>query len=195
MHYFRPAEPGQAVRATPGEGLNVPIWILGSSLFGARLAAALGLPFAFASHFAPAQMMEASAVYRERFQPSETLDKPYLMLGFGVYAADTDAQAHLLATSVQQAFVNLRSGRPSRLQPPHPGYEEQLAPHERTLLAQVLECSAVGSPATIARELQAFVERTQPDEVIVTSQIYDHRARVHSYEILAAAQPKLNEGT
>ena len=118
MNYFRPAEPDQAVRAVPGEGLNVPIWILGSSLFGAQVAAALGLPFAFASHFAPAQMEDAIAIYRSRFRPSPHLDQPRVMLGFGVYAANTDEEARLLATSVQQAFVNLRSGRPGRLQPP-----------------------------------------------------------------------------
>ena len=183
--YLGPAPPDQPVRAVPGAGLNVPIWILGSSLFGAQVAAALGLPFAFASHFAPAQLMDAIALYRNRFRPSERLQAPRLMLGFGVYAAPTDEEARLLSTSVQQAFVNLRSGRPARLQPPRPGYEEQLAGHERALLAQVLACSAVGSPDTVRRELRAFIERTQPDELIITSQIYDHAARVRSYEIVA----------
>ncbi|MGH8175394.1 MAG: LLM class flavin-dependent oxidoreductase [Steroidobacter sp.] len=191
MEYFRAAEPGQLVRAVPGAGLNVPIWILGSSLFGAQLAAALGLPFAFASHFAPSQMPEAIELYRSRFRSSVHLEKPYLMLGFNVFAADTDEQGRLLATSMQQAFVNLRSGRPSRLQPPRPGYDAELGAPERALLGQVLSCSAIGSPETVRRELRAFIDRTQADELIITSQIFDHAARLRSYEITAEIRDSL----
>ncbi len=184
MDYFSPA-PKQVVRAVPGMGLNVPIWILGSSLFGAQLAAALGRPYAFASHFAPAQMMQAIALYRATFQPSEQHQKPYVMLGFNVFAADTDDAAQFHATSMQQAFVNLRSGRPSPLPPPMGDYLSRIGPQERALLDQVLSCSAIGSPETVARELAEFVARTGADELMITSQIFDHAARLRSYEITA----------
>ncbi|MDI1272938.1 LLM class flavin-dependent oxidoreductase [Polaromonas sp.] len=183
MHYFDPVSEGQRVRAVPGAGLKVPLWILGSSLFGAQLAAQLGLPFAFASHFAPAQMMQAIEVYRSRFRPSEQLARPYVMLGFNVFAADSDEQAQLLSSSMQQAFVNLRSGRPSRLQPPVAGYEERLTPPERAILEQTLSCSAIGAPTTVRHALEAFVARTGADELMITSQIFDHKARLRSYEI------------
>ncbi len=186
MHYFQPVQEGQRVRAVPGAGLNVPVWILGSSLFGAQLAAQLGLPFAFASHFAPAQMMQAIEVYRSRFRPSAQLQRSHVMLGFNVFAADTDDEARLLSSSMQQAFVNLRSGRPSRLQPPVPGYEERLSPSERAILEQTLTCSAIGAPDTVKRQLQAFVDRTGADELMITSQIFDHAARLRSYEITAS---------
>ena len=188
LAYFRPADPGQPVRAVPGAGLNVPVWILGSSLFGAQLAAALGLPYAFASHFAPAQMMQAVEVYRARFQPSGQLDRPYVMLGFNVFAADTDGEARFLASSMQQAFVNLRSGRPTPLQPPIEGYESRLSPPERALLGQTLSCSAIGSPETVRGALESFVARTGADELMITSQIFDHAARLRSYEIAAGAR-------
>ncbi|MGZ2412901.1 luciferase family oxidoreductase group 1 [Sphingomonas sp. F9_3S_D5_B_2] len=175
------------VRAIPGEGLNIPIWILGSSLFGAQLAAMLGLPYAFASHFAPQMMMEAIHVYRERFEPSAQLDKPYVMLGFNVFAADTDEEAQLLATSVQQAFVALRTGHPTQLPPPQPGYREALPMQARAILESVLSSSAIGSPATVAREIEAFVKRTGADELMITSQIFDAGARVRSYELLMDA--------
>ena len=183
--YFRPAEPGQRVRAIPGEGLRVPIWILGSSTFGAQLAAMLGLPYAFASHFAPAQMEEAIAVYRRNFTPSEQLDRPYVMLGFNVFAADSDEEGRLLATSVQQAFVNLRTGEPKPLPPPVENYAETLAPPQRAQLDHMLSCSAVGSPANVRAAIEAFVARTGADELMITSQIYDHRARLRSFEIVA----------
>ncbi|APW38613.1 luciferase family oxidoreductase [Rhodoferax koreense] len=185
MAYFEPVQPGQTLRAVPAAGLSVPFWILGSSLYGAQLAAELGLPFAFASHFAPAAMLQAIEIYRARFKPSKQLGRPYVMLGFNVFAADTDEEARLLATSMQQAFVNLRSGRASMLQPPRPGYLEQLGPAERGMLDQTLSCSAIGAPDTVRRQLQAFIERTGADELMITSQIYDHAARVHSYEIAA----------
>jgi luciferase family oxidoreductase group 1 len=186
MEYLAPASPGQRVVAIPGVGSNVPLWILGSSLFGAQVAAALGLPFAFASHFAPAMMMEAIQIYRARFRPSPQLGRAHVMLGFNVFAADTDSEARLLATSMQQAFVNLRSGRPSALPPPLDGYESQLPPAAKALLADVLACSAIGSPETVRTSLAAFIARTGADELMITSQIFDHAARLHSFEIAAA---------
>ena len=182
---FMSDEPRQAVRAVPGQGTKVPVWILGSSLFGAQLAAMLGLPYAFASHFAPQQMMDAVALYRSAFRPSEQLDKPYVMLGFNVIAADDEATATVLATSQQQAFVALRSGRPMQLPPPVPGYLESLEPPYRALLDSVLSCSAIGSPATVKAGVETFLERTGADELMVTSQVFDHAARLRSYEILA----------
>ncbi|HSW20122.1 MAG TPA: MsnO8 family LLM class oxidoreductase, partial [Ramlibacter sp.] len=179
-------QPRQAVRAVPGTGLKVPVWILGSSLFGAQLAAMLGLPFAFASHFAPGQMMQAVELYRASFRPSEHLDKPYVMLGFNVIAAPTDEEAALLATSVQQSFVNLRTGRPSKLPPPSPGYLERLGAPERAMLADAHSCSAIGSPETVRRGLRAFIDRTGADELMINGQIFDHAARLRSYEIAAA---------
>jgi luciferase family oxidoreductase group 1 len=187
---FMSDEPRQAVQAVPGKGANVPVWILGSSLFGARLAAMLGLPYAFASHFAPAQMMQAIALYRAEFRPSPRLARPYVMLGFNVFAAQSDEQAQLLATSMQQAFVNLRTGRPSKLQPPVPGYLASLPAPARAMLDEVLSCSAIGSPTAVREALHAFVERTGADELMIASQIFDHAARMRSYEITAqAAKP------
>ena len=182
MDYFA-GESQSAVRAVPGQGLDVPIWILGSSLFGAQLAAALGLPYAFASHFAPQQMMQAVALYRANFRPSARLAKPYVMLGFNVFAADSDEEAAFRATSMQQAFVNLRSGHPARLPPPVAGYPNLVGPQERALLDSVLSCSAIGAPRTVRASLNAFIERTGADELMITSQIYDHSARLRSYEI------------
>jgi luciferase family oxidoreductase group 1 len=184
MDYFS-ATQRHAVRAVPGAGLNVPIWILGSSLFGAQLAAALGLPYAFASHFAPAQMMQAIALYRSTFRPSAHLEKPYVMLGFNVFAADTEEEAQFIATSMQQAFVNLRSGHPKRLQPPVAGYLDSIAPHFRDMLDDVLSCAAIGSRDTVKRILKSFIEQTGADELMITSQIFDHPARLRSYEITA----------
>ncbi|HEX8512036.1 MAG TPA: LLM class flavin-dependent oxidoreductase [Allosphingosinicella sp.] len=184
--YFE-AQQGRAVRAVPGEGLDIPLWILGSSLFGAQLAAMLGLPYAFASHFAPGQMLEAIQVYRERFQPSAQLDRPYVMLGFNAFAAESAQEAELLATSVQQAFVNLRTGKPGKLPPPVSGYAETLPLEGRALLRQVLSCSAIGDSDTVKERIEAFVERTGADELMITSQIFDHQARLRSYEIVAEA--------
>ncbi|HET6586344.1 MAG TPA: LLM class flavin-dependent oxidoreductase [Oleiagrimonas sp.] len=173
------------VHAVPGAGRQVPIWILGSSLFGAQFAAALGRPYAFASHFAPMQMMDAIAVYRSRFQPSRYLDKPYVMLGFNVAAADTDEEAHYRASSWQQSFVNLRSGHPGRLPPPVENYVESLPPQNRRVLDQVLSCSAIGSPDVVADGIRAFIEQTGADELMLNSNMYDHAARLRSYEIVA----------
>ena len=184
MEYFRPAQPGQPVLAVPGAGLEVPIWILGSSLYGARLAALLGLPYAFASHFAPAELMNAIELYRAQFRPSAQLARPYLMLGVNVIAAESDQEAARLATSLEQAIVNLRSGRPGCLPPPS---NRRWAAGERAILDQVLACSAVGSPATVKRWLNDFIARTGADELIIASQIFDHAARLRSYEIAAGA--------
>ena len=185
IQYFAAVAPGQRIVAVPGAGLAVPLWILGSSLFGAQVAAALGLPFAFASHFAPAAMMEAIAVYRARFRASAQLQRPYVMLGFNVFAADSDEEARFLATSMQQAFVNLRSGQPTQLPPPVAGYAEQLPGNARALLADVLSCSAIGAPATVDTALREFVRRTSPDELMLTCQMFDHTARLRSFEIAA----------
>ena len=185
--YFRPAEPGQRVIAVPGEGLEVPLWILGSSTFGAELAAELGLPYAFASHFAPQQMMDAIALYRARFKPSAQLAAPYVMLGFNVFAADSDAEGELLATSLMQAFVALRSGNPGKLKPPLAGYADTLPLEYRAMLRSVLASAAIGAPATVKAATEAFVERTGADELMITSQIFDHQARLRSYELLAQA--------
>ena len=190
MRYFR-GEKGR-VRAVPGEGLDIPVWILGSSLFGAQLAAMLGLPYAFASHFAPQMMMEAIQVYRERFEPSDQLDKPHVMLGFNAIVADSDEEAALLATSVQQAFVSLRTGHPIKLPPPKRGYADDLPMEARAILRSVLSASAIGSPETARKQMQEFVDRTRPDELIVTAQVYDHQARLRSYQLLmdAVRQPE-----
>ena len=193
MGYFQPAEEGQRIHAVPGEGQKVPVWILGSSLYGAQLAALLGLPYAFASHFAPAELDHALDIYRSRFQPSEQLDKPYVMLGLNVFAAPTDAEAKLLFTSLQQAFVNLRTGRPGRLPPPVEGYDQTLEPMAKTMLGQALSCAVVGSPETVRQGIDAFVRRTGADELMVTAQIFDHAARVRSFEILAEAHKSLSQ--
>jgi len=183
--YFAAADGGQRVIAVPGNGLQVPLWILGSSLFGAQVAAALGLPFAFASHFAPAMMIQASEIYRRHFRPSAQLARPHLMLGFNIFAADSDAEAAFLATSMKQAFVNLRSGRPTPLPPPVEGYEKTLPAAATAMLADVLSSSAIGSRETVRLALTAFIERTRPDELLLTSMVFDHSARLRSYEIAA----------
>ena len=185
MSYFRPAEAGQAVRAIPGAGLEVPIWILGSSTFGAQLAAALGLPFAFASHFAPAMLEQALEIYHARFQPSERLAQPYVMIGVNVFAAETEAEARRLFTSLQQAFINLRRGRPGPLRPPVDGFEATLAPFERAMIDDMLAYSVVGTGEQVRAGLERIVEHTSADEIMIASQIFDHAARVASYEIVA----------
>lgn len=191
LEYFSDS-PKQPVRAVPGTGLKVPVWILGSSLFGAQMAAAFGLPYAFASHFAPQQMREAIEQYRNYFRPSAYLDKPYVMLGFNVIAADTDEEAKLLATSGQQAFVNLRTGRPAKLKPPLQGYFESLDPLAQSMLQQVLSCSAVGSRDTVQLALQKFIAEVEPDELMISGHIFDHAARLKSYGITNEIRHKLN---
>ena len=185
MSYFMPGD-GQAVRAVPGAGLKVPIYILGSSLFGAQVAAAFGLPFAFASHFAPAQMVHALQIYRGRFRPSPDLAEPYTILGVNVVAADTDDEARLLATSGRQAFANLRRGMPTTLPPPNPEFEKDVVPFGQVPLEEITSVSIVGSAGTVREGLRQFTEQTGADELMIVSHIYDHRARVRSYEIVAA---------
>jgi luciferase family oxidoreductase group 1 len=190
MRYFEPAAPGQALQAVPGAGLDVPVWILGSSTYGAQLAAALGLPYAFASHFAPGQMREAMAVYRERFRPSARLAAPHVMLGVNIFAAETDAEARRLFSSLQQAFLNLRRGRPGKLPPPVDDMDAKLDPHGRAMLENSLACSVVGGPETVRRGLAEFIAATGADELMVTAQIHDHAARKRSFEILAGLREK-----
>ncbi|HEY6333772.1 MAG TPA: LLM class flavin-dependent oxidoreductase [Blastocatellia bacterium] len=180
-----PLQPGQRVKAVPGAGLKVPIWILGSSLFGAQLAGMLGLPYAFASHFAPAALSEALDMYRSSFQPSEQLDRPYAMVGINVFAADTDAEARRLFTSLQQAVTGMVRGRRGRLRPPIEDIEEYWSPLEKAQASAMLTYSFVGSPETVRAGLDRFTEQTGADEIMVASAIYDHSARLRSYELLA----------
>jgi luciferase family oxidoreductase group 1 len=193
MSYFLPAQPGQQVRAIPGAGLEVPVWILGSSLFGAQLAAALGLPYAFASHFAPADMEQAVMLYRSRFQPSERLAAPRVMLGLNVCAADTDAEARRLFSSHQQALIARRTGRRGPLPPPLDDFESRLDPTAKLILREALACSIVGSPDTVKRGLEAFISQTRTDEIMVTGHIFDHAARLRSYEIAAQVHQALGK--
>ncbi len=193
MAYFEPAAEGQRVHAIPGEGEKVPVWILGSSLYGAQLAAMLGLPYAFASHFAPAEMERALELYRSRFEPSAHLEKPHVMLGLNVVAAPTDDEARYLFSSLQQAFVNLRSGRPGKLPAPVENYAEQLGAQERAMLGHALSCAIAGSPETVRLGLDAFIRRTGADELMVTAQVFDHAARLRSFEILADVHRQMAE--
>jgi luciferase family oxidoreductase group 1 len=184
--YMGDPVPGQPVHAFPGQGSKVPVWMLGSSLYGAQLAAALGLPYAFASHFAPADLTQALALYRAQFRPSQFLAKPYVMLGVNVVAADTDEEAKFLFTSLQQAFVNLRTGNPGQLPPPVNDVTSYFAdPRIGAMLNSVLSLAQVGSPATVKASLEAFIARHQPNELMVTGQIFDHAKRLRSYEILS----------
>ena len=193
QHYFKEPQEGQQVVAVPGAGTNVPLWILGSSLFGAQLAAMLGLPFSFASHFAPAAMDQAMAIYREKFEPSAQLQEPYVMLGFNVCAADTDEEAELLRTSSLQAFVNLRRGTPGQLPPPIEGFETTLSPGEEQMLKDLGRCAAVGSPATVETQISQFLEETKPDELIIICSIFEHKKRLYSYEITAEIAQRLGQ--
>jgi luciferase family oxidoreductase group 1 len=189
--YFASPRTGQSVLAVPGAGLNVPIWLLGSSLFSAQLAAALGLPFAFASHFAPDYMMQALEVYRSQFKSSEVLEKPYAMLGLNVFAADTDAEARRLFTSLQQQFINLRRGEPGPVPPPVETLEGRWSEIERAGVEHALAYSIVGSRETVHKGLEAFIDATQADEIMVTAQIFDHAARLRSFELVAEARDAL----
>jgi len=183
MHYFQTPEPNQAVVAVPGAGLNVPIWILGSSTYGAQLAAMLGLPYGFASHFAPGMMLDAIAIYRQRFRPSVHLDKPHVMLGLNLVAADTDDEARFLFTSTQQSFLNIRRGRPGKL--PAPVENMQIDAYSKAMLDDALSCAIHGGIGTVRRGLEAFAERTGADAFMVTSNIHDHGKRKRSFEILS----------
>jgi luciferase family oxidoreductase group 1 len=183
--FLGPIRDGQVVRAVPGTGLNVPIWLLGSSLFSAQLAAALGLPFAFASHFAPDYLAAALDAYRTQFQPSDALSHPYAMAGMSVVAAETDAEASRLATSLQQQWVNLRRGTPGPLQPPVESMEGRWSAFERAGVEHALAYAAIGSPDTVRRKIEAFIDLTSADELIFTAQVFDHRARLRTFEIVA----------
>ncbi|HEX5421057.1 MAG TPA: LLM class flavin-dependent oxidoreductase [Gammaproteobacteria bacterium] len=183
--YFAAPRPEQAVRAVPGAGLEVPLWILGSSLYGAQLAAAFGLPYAFASHFAPAALMDALQIYRARFQPSSQLDRPYVMAGVNVVAAETDAEARRLFTSAQQSFANLVRGTRGQLPPPIDEIDSYWSEGEKAQASAMLACSFVGAPATLRETLGRFVAETAVDELIVVAAVYEHAARLRSYEALA----------
>jgi len=187
--YFDPLREGQSVQAVPGAGLEVPLWILGSSLFGAQLAGVLGLPYAFASHFAPAALSEALETYRSYFKPSNQLAQPYSAAGVNVIAAETDREARRLFTSAQQQFANLVRGTRGRLQPPIDDIESYWTPVEKAHASSMLSCSIVGSPGTVREGLQEFAAETEVDELIVAAAIYDHSARLQSYEILSQNIP------
>ncbi len=182
---FAPPAPDQAVLAVPGAGLEVPLWILGSSLFGAQLAAAYGLPFAFASHFAPDALLPALEIYRRDFQPSAQLARPYAVAAAGIFAADTDADAQRIFTSAQQQFTNLHRGLPGPLQPPIDDMEDYWSPREKAGVNHMLQYAIVGSPESVGAQLRAFIDATAIDEIILTGQIYDHGARLRSFEIAA----------
>ncbi|MGO4259305.1 LLM class flavin-dependent oxidoreductase [Lysobacter sp. TAB13] len=187
LHYFEPVQPGQTVRAVPGAGLDVPVWLLGSSLFSARLSAAMGLPFAFASHFAPDAMDEALTLYRRDFKPSARLPRPHAMLALNVVAADSSAQARRLFTTQQQSFVNLRRGMPGLIPPPIDDIESFWTPLEKAGVAQALACAVVGDPEEVREGIAAFIARHRPDEVMITANIYEHAARLYSFELAARA--------
>jgi len=191
MAYFEPPTEHQPIRAVPGAGLRVPVWLLGSSLFSAELAAELGLPFSFASHFAPDLLMDALELYRTRFRPSGALAKPYVMPGVSVFAADSDREGERLLTSLQQAFLLLRRGTPGPLPPPLESSDGVFSEAERAGLDRVLACAAIGSAETVRERLTAFVKATNADELIVTSQIFDHAARLRSFELVAGIRDTL----
>ncbi len=187
QQYFKRADKHQRVIAVPGEGTNVPLWILGSSLFGAQLAAMLGLPFAFASHFAPQQMMQALEIYRDRFKPSAQLKQPYVMLGFNICAADTVEEAQYLRSSSLQSFLNLRKGSPGQLPPPVANFEESMAPQDRAVLAQIGSCSAVGTIVEVEQGMAEFIRQTDADELMLVSSIFDHQKRKYAFDVAAKA--------
>jgi luciferase family oxidoreductase group 1 len=190
--FLAPEQPGQAIRAVPGVGAQVPLWILGSSTFGAQLAAFLGLPYGFASHFAPDDLLPALEIYRETFKPSAQLETPYVMPGLNVVAADTDEEAQRLFTSLQQAFGAIRRGRPAPFPPPAETIEGLLAPEELAQASHMLRYAVVGSPETVRAGLQEFVDLTAADELMVASAIYDQEARVRSYEIVAEVAEEIS---
>ena len=191
LQYFEPVQPGQTVRAVPGAGVEVEVWILGSSLFGAQLAARLGLPYAFASHFAPDLLEQALAIYRETFRPSPRLKRPHVMLALNVVAADSDAEARRLFTSQQLGFLSLRRGRPGLVQPPVEDITAVSTPQERMGVDQALACAVIGAPATVQRGIGEFVARHRPDELMLTANVFDHAARLRSFELAAEVMGQL----
>lgn len=192
MHYFSPADPGQRLAAIPGEGTRVPVWILGSSLYGAQLAAHLGLPYAFASHFAPAALDDAVEVYRQTFRPSAELAAPYFMLAVNLFAAQSDAEGARLKSSMQLAFAQLRSGKPGKLPRPVDDIDAALDPAARAMVDDALAVSATGAPETVERELSALIARYKPDEVMLNGQIHDEAARRDSFRIGAEVMQRIN---
>jgi luciferase family oxidoreductase group 1 len=191
LRYFEPARPGQPVRAVPGAGIEVPVWLLGSSLFSAQLAAAMGLPFAFASHFAPAAMDEALAIYRREFKPSTRLAQPHAMLALNAIGADSGAEARRLFTTQQQSFVRLRRGQPGLIPPPVDDIEAFWTPQEKVGVEQALACTVLGDTAGVQDGIAAFIDRHAPDELLVTANVFDHAARVKSYAIVAEARRRM----
>ena len=191
LRYFEPAEPGQPVRAVPGAGIDVPVWVLGSSLFGARLAAMLGLPYAFASHFAPDAMTQALDLYRREFRPSPRLAQPYAMLALNVVAADSNDEARRLFTTLQQSFVNLRRGKLGLVPPPIDDIESYWTPVEKLGVEQALACSVVGDAARVEQGMADFIARHRPDELMLTANVFDHAARKHSFEIAARVRERI----
>jgi luciferase family oxidoreductase group 1 len=189
--FLGPLQPDQAVQAVPGTGSKVPLWILGSSLYGAELAAALGLPYAFASHFAPQALMQALEIYRRKFKPSAQLDRPYAMVSANVIVADDDAEARHLFTSVQQGFTNMLRNARGRLQPPIDEIDTYWSPMEKAQASQMLSCAFVGAPDTVHTGLSDFIDQTQADEIIVASAVYDHAARLKSYELLSKIEMQI----
>ncbi len=191
LAYFEQATPEQPVRAVPGAGVDVPVWLLGSSLFSARLAAAMGLPFAFASHFAPDAMDEALALYRRDFRPSARLQVPHAMLGINVVAAASDAEARRLFTTQQQSFINLRRGRPGLIPPPIDDIESYWTPTEKFGVERALACAVIGDAKTVKQGIEAFVARHRPDELMVTANVFEHEARCRSFDIVAQVRASI----
>jgi len=187
LHYFEPVQPGQGVQAVPGAGIDVPVWLLGSSLFSARLSAAMGLPFAFASHFAPDAMDEAVALYRRDFRPSARLQAPWAILALNVVASSSEAESRRLFTTQQQSFVNLRRGRPGQIPPPVDDIEAFWEPHEKAGVERALACTVLGAPQQVGEGLAAFAARHRPDEMMLTANIFDHAARLRAFELAMQA--------
>jgi luciferase family oxidoreductase group 1 len=193
LEYLGPDAHELPVKAVPGAGTEVPIWILGSSLFGAQLAAHFGLPYAFASHFAPAELMDALAIYKKTFKPSKYLSKPYAMVLVNIVAAESDEQARYLFTSAQQHFVRMRRNTRGKLPPPIDDIESFWTESEKYFASQMLACSVVGSPDTLAKGLQAVLDKTQAQELMFTGQIHNHQARLRSFEIAAQAMSQVHQ--
>lgn len=185
--FLGPVQSGQRIEAVPGSNTNVPLWILGSSLFGAQLAAELGLPYGFASHFAPQALDAALKIYRERFKPSEQLSEPYAVVGMNVIAADTDEEARRLATSQQMSFAGMFRGTRDLMQPPIDDIESYWSPHEKAQASQMLACSSVGNPETVRKGIRSMIDRTDADELMIVSDIFDPDERLRSFQIIAEA--------
>jgi luciferase family oxidoreductase group 1 len=191
LSYFAPETPGQKTRAVPGSGLEVPVWLLGSSLFSAQLAAKLGLPFAFASHFAPAELKQALMLYRRDFEPGPRLSEPYVMCGLNAIAAETDREARRNFTSLQQSFINLRRGMPGRIPPPIDDIDAFCPPEERAGVDYALSCAVIGARDTVERGLRSFIDAIRPDELMITANLYSHADRLLSFKLVADIRDRL----